>query len=343
MALKAGRDGISEVGAGLDYDKTSGRLSLKGESDLKLDNLKDVSISEPLAGDVLVYNGEEWENVAPDSDPTDNSGNLVTSGGVYDALDDIWKAAGVLGAKNRFKITKSSISLNNVEATINQDTGIVTLNTSAPASANTEIKLNDSFDLPNGRYIFSIENISDTDNVHVSIDKLNNGAYVSVLVDINKAPDYREFTVDHSGYTSLRVKVWVKSGAELTDYVIKTMIRLVSDTDSTYQPYALTNSELTKKTNTIEDIVTLKTLPNNADLNDYTNEYSYIGDGVNNTFSNCPVSGVSFRLEVLPFNASASRCGQILIANKTEPEMYIRTNYGGTWQSWYKFTGTIVS
>ena len=53
MALKAGYKGIKEVGPGLDYDNTTGLLTLDGESSLKLDNLEDVTIDTPLGGDVL--------------------------------------------------------------------------------------------------------------------------------------------------------------------------------------------------------------------------------------------------------------------------------------------------
>ena len=105
MALKAGREGISDVGAGLKLDKKTGRLFLEGESDLTLDNLKDVDIDEPAAGDVLAYGSGKWENVAPDDEPTKNSTKLITSGGVYNALDDVWEANAKTGVKNLMAAT----------------------------------------------------------------------------------------------------------------------------------------------------------------------------------------------------------------------------------------------
>lgn len=54
-----------------------------------LENLENVDISSPTDGQVLVYDGTatEWKNVSADSTPTSGSSNLVTSGGVYTAVD----------------------------------------------------------------------------------------------------------------------------------------------------------------------------------------------------------------------------------------------------------------
>ena len=84
-----------------------------------------------------------------------------------------------------------------------------------------------------------------------------------------------------------------------------------------------------------------KLLPNNANLNNYIAEGEYFAGA--DTYDNCPLSNTAFRLKVLPFNNPATRCIQIIYANKIEPEVYMRTNFGGTWQSWYKFVGTEVT
>ena len=84
-----------------------------------------------------------------------------------------------------------------------------------------------------------------------------------------------------------------------------------------------------------------KLLPSSANLNNYNAEGEYFAGG--GTYSNCPIKDTAFRFKIMPFNAEVTRCIQIIYANKIEPEMYMRTNFGGTWQSWYKFTGTVVS
>lgn len=142
MALKAGYKGIKKFGPGLKYDNVNGILNLEGESDLSLDNLKDVNITTPADGDYLTYDptNEEWYNEQPDSTPTEDSSKLVTSGGVYGALEDItdlipedasssnklatasdvndlWSANAVLGAKNGLPLKLSAIKSANTSGT----------------------------------------------------------------------------------------------------------------------------------------------------------------------------------------------------------------------------------
>ena len=65
MALRAGYKGFKTLGPGLEYDNTTGHLALKGEENPhSLENLSDVSITEPAAEDVLLYDplDEEWIN-----------------------------------------------------------------------------------------------------------------------------------------------------------------------------------------------------------------------------------------------------------------------------------------
>lgn len=88
MALKAGYKGIKEVGPGLKLDPTNGRLELEGESSLELDNLEDVSITEPAGGDILAYSDADdlWFNQTPANAPTQGSSTPISSGGVYNAI-----------------------------------------------------------------------------------------------------------------------------------------------------------------------------------------------------------------------------------------------------------------
>ena len=65
MALRAGYKGFKTLGPGLEYDNTTGHLALKGEENPhSLENLSDVSITEPASEDVLIYDAteEEWIN-----------------------------------------------------------------------------------------------------------------------------------------------------------------------------------------------------------------------------------------------------------------------------------------
>ena len=257
MALKAGRDGISEVGPGLDFDKKSGRLSLKGESELTLDNLKDVSINEPLEGDVLRYNGEDWENVAPDSDPTDDSANLVTSGGVYEADNNIWAANGVLGAKNLLKVTGATKTENGVTFTVNSD-GSISVSAADGATADTYFIINGD----NGKYeVGKSYKISgcpsggsfDTYYMYYHCRNEGNTAWVDSASDTGNGATWVSSTKD----TLSQVAIFVKNGVSIsTPIVFKPMITSAEDTDDAYVPYAMTNRELTEKVQGIIDAAT---------------------------------------------------------------------------------------
>ena len=57
----------------------------------ELNALTDVTLTTPANGQVIRYNStsQKWENVSVDSAPTENSDNLVGSGGIYTALHQL--------------------------------------------------------------------------------------------------------------------------------------------------------------------------------------------------------------------------------------------------------------
>lgn len=57
----------------------------------ELNELGDVTLTTPANGQVIRYNStsQKWENVSVDSTPTENSDNLVGSGGIYTALHQL--------------------------------------------------------------------------------------------------------------------------------------------------------------------------------------------------------------------------------------------------------------
>ena len=53
------------------------------------------------------------------------------------------------------------------------------------------------------------------------------------------------------------VQIVVKNGASISNLTFKPMLRLASDPDDTYQPYAMTNRELTEEKINIADLKTV--------------------------------------------------------------------------------------
>ena len=250
MALKAGYKGIKKTGPGLEYDNVTGELKLNGESDLKLDNLEDVSIDTPLGGDVLMYDStnEEWVNETPDTTPTEDSSELITSGGVYGGLADLWSSNARTGVHNLLPNTASSTGI----FTVNSD-GSVTVNGSPSSNVYLRLYTFEAGTLQSGNYILSgcPEGGSATtyelqlyDSTLSSAVANNFGGDTLVTID---------------GTHKYGVLIYGRNGATITNKLFKPMLRVASDTDTTYTPYAMTNGELTeiatlKKTDTFGQV-----------------------------------------------------------------------------------------
>ena len=210
--------------------------------------MKDVSINEPLEGDVLRYDGDDWENVAPDSEPTDDSGNLVTSGGVYDALNDIWEANGRLGSKNLLPNNAISSGI----FTVNDDKSI-TINGTNTGSSNMDLILYEGI-LPNFKTndIFS-GGFGGSDSV-VGISLIYRDANNTYISQQNCFDDEVRLSIP-SNARRCKIVIYVLPD-KTVDTTFYPMIRVADDTDPTYQPYAMTNRELTEKVQGIIDVAT---------------------------------------------------------------------------------------
>ena len=255
MALKAGYKGIKEVGPGLDYDNTTGLLKLDGESSLKLDNLEDVTIDTPLGGDVLQYDSsnDEWTNETPDTEPIEDSPQLITSGAVYaglktedDKISAIWSSNARTGVHNLYLLENSDIR-DNLSGTHTLADGEITITTNNTNNSGSFLrigsKLSDYANVPcvlsfkykstiacNG--VVGIENVTETLPTAWTEKKIN----VSNPVSIGDVMFYNRDTTQAP----------VISVKELC-------IALADDTYPDFTPYAMTNGELTEKVQGIID------------------------------------------------------------------------------------------
>jgi len=158
--------------------------------------------------------------------------------------------ANVLGAKNLLPMNLSALksdtentgtwtsnvyNKNNVDFTLNNDLS-VTVNTSG-ASADTQLVL--SFDMVAGDY--KLNGCADGSDSTYWID-VYNSKWSDRQYNYNGDTD-----VTFTGTTKRIFRVFVKSGATVSNKTVYPMLRLASDTDNTYAPYAMTNKELTEK------------------------------------------------------------------------------------------------
>ena len=254
----------------------------------------------------------------------------------------------VLGAKNLLPNNATSTGI----FTVNSD-GSVTVN-GTPSSA-VSLTLVDNLKLkPNIPYKVS-KGLTGT-NPQLIVNAYNNGAYVKNLVTVLGTDDLM-FTPDYDGYTDIRVVIYVDANAEITNKLVKPMIRLASDTDSTYAPFAMTNKELT-------EAVTLKDVTSDITRNTEQTAYSIsslfvykigrlvtvIGD-ISSLTENAVPTGRSFITVAtgLPKALKNSNIFAMPIGNGNQTQVYVEGNSsdmkmrGGTTGQSYQFVFTYIS
>lgn len=171
--------------------------------------------------------------VDADNTPTENSEKPVKSKGVYEVVEQIYADNGVLGAKNLLPNNATNQTVNGVTFTVNAD-GSVTANGTATA---------DSYFAWDTGLTLNIE-INE-----VSVPT-KNGYTISGCDDAENAKYYVGLTSANRGY------IVVKNGITVSNKVFYPMLRLASDPDDTYVPYAMTNRELTEELTVQESAVT---------------------------------------------------------------------------------------
>ena len=152
-----------------------------------------------------------------------------------------WGSYGELGVKNLTPSKEISQTKNGIVFVVDSD-GIVTLNQTADNTTfRSTISGNDANNiklyLKAGSYIYSL---CDADISGVSI----------VVKDMNNVDVLRTTTLTGATFTLAEDKDvtidWrIETGTSFSNTKFKAMLRLANDIDSTYQPYAMTNKEMT--------------------------------------------------------------------------------------------------
>lgn len=146
------------------------------------------------------------------------------------------------GVKNLFKITAESQTINGVTFTVDKAAGTITTNGTATAALWFTLY---NVSLSSGEY---------TLNGCPSGGSL--GTYSLVLyydASSQQAVDTGEGNTFSANATEARLIIRIGSGATLSNLVFKPMIRDASIKDNTFEPYAMSNAELTQKVEDISD------------------------------------------------------------------------------------------
>lgn len=188
----------------------------------------------------------------------DNTDSGLTASNVQDAIDEVngdvetvnsdlaneVETRAKLGAHNLLINNLTTQVLNAISVSVDSD-GIVTLGGTS-ASATTELKIcgsytKDTSPFKIGRYVLS-GNSATNAVLATAVYRKDNNAFVRNDVDSGSGAT---FTLSDNEYIQ-RVFIQVNSG-NVASGKIYPMIRLATDTDPTYQPYAKTNRELTEE------------------------------------------------------------------------------------------------
>lgn len=154
----------------------------------------------------------------------------------------------VLGAKNFLKYPYDNTKVvNGITFTDNGDGTINVVGTPTGRSFWIIINYDNKFAPPANTYTFSIEGL--VSNMNMTIAAYNGTTWARYIgTPLTVENPETTVNIDYSDYDRLYIYVEVPSDNSpiSSPITVKPMIRLTSDTDNTWQPYAMTNRQLTE-------------------------------------------------------------------------------------------------
>lgn len=240
----------------------------------------------------------------------------------------------VLGAKNLVENKAITKTLNGVTFTVRSD-GSINLYSASTPSGNVDFKINDSITLPAGNYRLKANDFPSTDySARIALSVRDASPYREVAYDANYDNHaHCEFTLTEETTLILRIYINPNSIGALNNKVIYPMITPASVVNRKFAPHAMTNRELT-----VGKLDVGKVLTSSDDLNNIMETGLYIIR--DSTPTNSPESTNWCSLLV-------NKVGDNNVHQQLFKGQYLyQRKYSGaspTWESWYKFTGTVVS
>lgn len=271
-------------------------------------------------------------------------GALSTNKAEQTEVNDI---VNVYGSKNLMMTSVSSHTQNGITKTVNAD-GSFTLNGTATNNTYFYWMGQTEFPTENIQYTYSIETsaVWGIGKVIAGVDKRSETAYIDRYKSLFADGTHIEGTfTGESGYYAW-AWIFIPDGTQLTDVIVKGMIRLASVKDDTYEPYAMTNKQIT-------DIVPSNASASNklvteSDANDLriqsidTGTYNDITTAghyfvtIGDSDTNKPVTGYNFFLHVYEGQNGMYVRQIAYMAGNDHNETYSRAKYNGSWGGWQK-------
>lgn len=172
-----------------------------------------------------------------------------------------------------------------------------------------------------------------------SADLPSLSAYTSGGVQITVGSTFHSVT-DGADYEMTSAGVWVLSQPGQAAYTKAEVDALLTDKADVVDVY--TKVQVDAIAAAVDFCSVGTTIPANSDLNSYTTKGIYNCGATNAaTLLNCPVTA-GFRLEVVEIAFSTRHQQRLYTQQVAGDSIYIRTEGGSGYGSWYKFTGTAV-
>ena len=210
----------------------------------------DFSVSETVS----LLDGHRIESVALNKSTTPTNGDTkpITSDAVYDALTEklSWTDNGVLGAKNINGTKYVAKTQHGIEWTVNSDGSLIADGETGGTLASIADESQYGFIAPFTGMVKLLGGYNA--NIVVfpydwtsSARPYTNSSKTTRVSDDQFGNDPLYFYMEEGHNYSIIARV--KTNTEADNIALKPLLTLASDTDTTYQPYAMTNQELTFK------------------------------------------------------------------------------------------------
>ena len=274
MALKAGYQGIKDVGDGLKIT-TDGVLELTGEAAGVTPNpegeateaLNKIEIDDTIysvgGADLskCYQTTDDTESAIVDADYIPFLDSSAASGAgapkkstwsnfiskVQAKLTKFlsYEDNGILGAKNFLKNNAVSGSSAGVSFTVNSD-GTVTASRTASSDNYATLSVNDNLfnELPKDTDLIASGGVET--GVYYYINGSKNNTFVRTYAEV-KGTDVPFSIPSYDDVDKIYATIRVNSDKSPDAAVFRPMVRIAGDSDTTYVPYAMTNRELTEK------------------------------------------------------------------------------------------------
>lgn len=156
-----------------------------------------------------------------------------------------WESNGKLGAKNVCPVCVGTTTLNGVTFTVNSDGTISATGTATEFTAFDIATTDMGYVIEDGDYVLSDGLDVHSNNQYTTITIVDQNDVVHYDYANTKDADNDAFSIENSNIKKLYVAVCIGDGHTVSNLVFKPMIRLTTDSDETYQPYAMTNKQIT--------------------------------------------------------------------------------------------------